>query len=1317
MLHLRSASQVFLAVALVALATPSQSSAQLALNNLPNADGNSRFFTDRFPIKHPSLSLNGFDCGSQCGRGLGLRQVLNEAYGAPREEVLRVLIAVVNLATDGGYIAAPTSYAQVRSNTERLQARAFVALASYVLDRNGINPTGLNPALPAPQTALNDLRAALLNVSSWSVDKAKTADAMKWATPMTNVARAVDLYLALEIAYQYYGEAAYVNPNSTSLLSQANKEAVLTGYHLALWRLEQLGGEGYASLGEWLLDQAAALDAYDVQAGNWPLKVQVALGYGMLTQQNVSAPLGFGLDYSDLVQRAFKAAGKSAGSDRQLYWRFQSSGGDRFWAEGPYYLHLTVSQIVPFWHTARINNLLSNTSVVGYAISGDPFTSTWLTNPLHWLADIATPDGRTPPLDDGNKQTMYNSSILRWTSAYGDASLGRKFAWIHDQAGFGSSPSLLLVELAIPRLTTGGGIAPMATLPISSAVQSGTTGEQALVIRRGTTGNSCENTANPGACHYLLLNGERSDAITRGEGHEQPDQLQLLYYVDDVSYLVDSGYDDAHFPSNSTWNYYQDHNVMQAYPSWYASVPERPSTLIGGARPPTIVPFRKNSDHNGVSDFHRSTHGNIELLQGKIVLRAHKLSGSLYDSGTFRRSVLFIGGTADPYVIDVNMGHQDVYPHPESPSGHHFVMSYHVNSNVVNPRPSQDGFGIWRNVGGSLSALFIAPSSVEREPYVADSYMLHDDEFAETYSVDLTMHPIQRLDIQSHKGPGLSFLTPFHTTVAFIKALPDGPTPGLSAPLPWATATVPPGEFRPFQAWIWQLDANTLDVFAARSGRVYLPSTRTDVTFPIAQAGGIAIVLPADRDYGFVRLVKDGGDWIAQSGYLLNFSIPPPPAPLAASITGPSKLSTNQSGTWTASVSGGVQPYNYKWEICDESGSGPTFAPLDSDSAFVGVPSNEGTKVGARDPEVPDTSPLGPSCPPGSPAGTGSSVTYQPAYGFKNLYVTLTVWDSRVPAQFVTDQKVVPPSLARPTLLSPANGSTGQPTSVTFKWGAVQGATSYILRVNPNSTTYTEYEIFGATSSTKTVPAGDKIWWQVCGKNGQEEGLWASSWYFYTASAPPPPLDPPVLLTPANAANSIANPVKFSWQPLSGANHYILRVNPNCADVTEYTIYGTSATKAVPNCKVWWQARGVDAYGTPGTWTQSWYFWPAGGASFADGGADDSTGAVAGKASESPASLVDAATLLVPSEVFLDESYPNPFNPVTRIRYALPDASAVTLTVYDVRGRAVAILVNNVMSAGYHEVEFDGSDLPSGVYLYRMTAGSFTQTKKLLLAK
>ena len=88
-----------------------------------------------------------------------------------------------------------------------------------------------------------------------------------------------------------------------------------------------------------------------------------------------------------------------------------------------------------------------------------------------------------------------------------------------------------------------------------------------------------------------------------------------------------------------------------------------------------------------------------------------------------------------------------------------------------------------------------------------------------------------------------------------------------------------------------------------------------------------------------------------------------------------------------------------------------------------------------------------------------------------------------------------------------------------------------------------------------------------------------------------------------------------------------------------------------------------------------------------------------------------------PAEFALSQNYPNPFNPTTRIAYVVRDAGYVSLAVYDLLGREVATLVDGMKAAGRYGAEWNATALPSGMYIYRMKAGTFTDQKRMLLIK
>ncbi len=96
---------------------------------------------------------------------------------------------------------------------------------------------------------------------------------------------------------------------------------------------------------------------------------------------------------------------------------------------------------------------------------------------------------------------------------------------------------------------------------------------------------------------------------------------------------------------------------------------------------------------------------------------------------------------------------------------------------------------------------------------------------------------------------------------------------------------------------------------------------------------------------------------------------------------------------------------------------------------------------------------------------------------------------------------------------------------------------------------------------------------------------------------------------------------------------------------------------------------------------------------------------------------VSQITSVIPEHFKLGQNYPNPFNPRTVIRYSLIGNRFVNLKVYDILGKEVSTLVNEKQSPGMYQVEFDGSGLPSGIYFYKLTAGEFTETKRMMLVK
>lgn len=100
---------------------------------------------------------------------------------------------------------------------------------------------------------------------------------------------------------------------------------------------------------------------------------------------------------------------------------------------------------------------------------------------------------------------------------------------------------------------------------------------------------------------------------------------------------------------------------------------------------------------------------------------------------------------------------------------------------------------------------------------------------------------------------------------------------------------------------------------------------------------------------------------------------------------------------------------------------------------------------------------------------------------------------------------------------------------------------------------------------------------------------------------------------------------------------------------------------------------------------------------------------------------VDPVSEIIPEKYLLEQNYPNPFNPVTKIRFEIPlknvNSSATVLKIYDLLGREIVTLVNEVLKPGKYDMLFDAGNLPSGVYFYRLSSGDFTDSKKMMILK
>ncbi len=279
-----------------------------------------------------------------------------------------------------------------------------------------------------------------------------------------------------------------------------------------------------------------------------------------------------------------------------------------------------------------------------------------------------------------------------------------------------------------------------------------------------------------------------------------------------------------------------------------------------------------------------------------------------------------------------------------------------------------------------------------------------------------------------------------------------------------------------------------------------------------------------------------------------------------------------------------------------------------------------------------------------------------------------------------------------------------------FEWNSSENATYYHLQISTNAE-FSELVIDSTEIDSTIFTISDSLdgetsyWWRVQGVNDDTSGEWSDSWNFTTQTQKDIP-ETVQLISPKNDSTIQHNePPVLTWTRSESASEYMLQFAEDEefeeimidttlaasesgieASDTTYTVH----KELVGHDSYFWRIKSGNETGES-VWSEVFMFTVSGGLSTEN----EST----------------------PTEFKLDQNYPNPFNPTTEIRYGIPQASHVKLEVFNMLGQKVVTLVNKQKSSGWHSTTFNASGLSSGLYIYRIQAGDFVSTKKLMLIK
>ncbi|MBD3169064.1 MAG: T9SS type A sorting domain-containing protein [candidate division Zixibacteria bacterium] len=312
-----------------------------------------------------------------------------------------------------------------------------------------------------------------------------------------------------------------------------------------------------------------------------------------------------------------------------------------------------------------------------------------------------------------------------------------------------------------------------------------------------------------------------------------------------------------------------------------------------------------------------------------------------------------------------------------------------------------------------------------------------------------------------------------------------------------------------------------------------------------------------------------------------------------------------------------------------------------------------------------------------------------------SFWKTDSIWVSDPTNDLMLRSTVVYPPIF-PQTIAPTDGEEISDLNVDLIWENLYSADSYYIQVDNDN-------LFGSPAAQ--VSTGDTLYdisssladgswyWRIRGYNTY------AGWGGY-GSAHSFTVTPPQLVSPADGSNVTTTPVELVWNMSLNADSFLVQMDSSGfeGDSIYYETVTTDTTvdvtaQVVANTEFSWRARAYSSVGS-GAYSETWTFTYTGSPTGVDNPRDG-----------------------IPNDYALNQAYPNPFNAVTMLNYAIPENQHVTLKIYNLFGQLVDVPVDEYQTAGYKSVTWDASNYASGIYFYKLEAGDYVSTKKMSLLK